>query len=1116
MKHTLTLILFLLSTVAVATDYDTTTLYFTAQQLRNEAAKGMARVGIFSVGGSGNNFITGTKPVSVVSESRLLSEARPPSDAEILQVIPTDGGYLLRLESAKEEESYLSCPADGDFSLSTKSAANVWQIVGPSEQGYGTVSNFSGMFSDIPAKLNEYMLRFISHGQYMNGQSQGAIGGLRSGTGAWSFNYVYNANYKTTDNGQQTTDGDGTDDGQQTTDGDGNDDGKDDTPTDTIVPAPQHCLYVRLADGSVRAIPTDYITRQIESDGTLLLELSGNETLTLSSVVSASTEMPEDCPSFLSYKFNNKFNPQVFTDAEADAPSADVINISVGCIGKWLTPSFQLPDENIIVTVDGRRQVSKQSRLRFDKPVTYRLTRPDWFLLHKDESAAGPNGTTEGKSRYSYVPFSREQTVNVDFLSDHATGTYGIPAIYITTATGAPPASKTEYIEGTARFDGAGIFPDLDAHPILIRGRGNTTWSGSDPSAKNPYHFKFVEKQKPFGLTSGKHWVLLANPLVGSMTTNAVAMAIAGLTHAAKANHIVPCDLYINGEYRGAYNFTEKVRMANNSVDVPDESTATLLELDVNYDAAYRFHSSFLSMPANIKSPEFDDPECVTSLSKDIIQQAFDRMEQEALYGTPSRIIEPQYAASYYFTNELAMNCELAHPKSVYLYCEDVLNPEQSPWNWGPVWDVDWAYGYKFTHTNFDYDPAFDYLNDLSSSGNASGRCGQLFGGILKDPEVHAQYVRLWEDFINGGRMQEVLDFCDDYYAVVSRSFAHNAGSDNVTNKRDKTDYAAQTEKCKSWLSQRAEALSRRAGIVPRTEPDPGEPVPSPSPADTEPTDEGRTGDVNADGSLNVADAVSLLDRLAPYPYETCLLSRSDINADGSVNAADAEALVSLILDEAADETRRTAALRRQRHLAPANCRFSVPAAFEADPDGEASLALTLVVEDGRYSGLQFDLSVPAALELFDIDTQPDFGDLSRKLVEYTAEGDSIRRYRLLLYADGNRALTTGSHTLNLQFLTGSRDAFAHPVSIFAALLSTDQGEQERLAPLSSLFSFTPDPLEGVERLRTTDNGLRTTVYDLTGRPVRTSPVGGSEGGSPVRAGRPRGVFLQNSHKILY
>ena len=211
-----------------------------------------------------------------------------------------------------------------------------------------------------------------------------------------------------------------------------------------------------------------------------------------------------------------------------------------------------------------------------------------------------------------------------------------------------------------------------------------------------------------------------------------------------------------------------------------------------------------------------------------------------------------------------------------------------------------------------------------------------------------------------------------------------------------------------------------------------------------------------------------------------------------------------------------TAALRRQRHLAPANGRFSVPTVFEADPDNETFLTLTLDIEEGRYSGLQVDLAVPAALELFDIDTQPDFGALTRKLVEYTTDGDTPRYYRLLLYADGSHALAPGRHNLNLQFLTGSRDTSVHPVSIFAALLSTDQGEQERLAPLSSLFTFTPDPLEGIGGQLTAGKtspfggSEGDPTYDLTGRPVRTSPLGGSE------EGHSRGVFLQNSHKILY
>lgn len=176
--------------------YDTTTKYFNAEQLRAEAANGTARIGILGVTRTGNNYITGATPRGTVSEDNTLEGARAPEAEEVLEVIPTEGGYLLRLESLEEGEGYLSCAAGGDFSLVGEDNANVWEIAGPEDENYGTISNFDDMYTDIPAEVNELMVRFISNGQYMNGQANGSIGGLRGGTGAWSFNYIYNANYE--------------------------------------------------------------------------------------------------------------------------------------------------------------------------------------------------------------------------------------------------------------------------------------------------------------------------------------------------------------------------------------------------------------------------------------------------------------------------------------------------------------------------------------------------------------------------------------------------------------------------------------------------------------------------------------------------------------------------------------------------------------------------------------------------------------------------------------------------------------------------------------------------------------------------------------------------------
>ena len=58
------------------------------------------------------------------------------------------------------------------------------------------------------------------------------------------------------------------------------------------------------------------------------------------------------------------------------------------------------------------------------------------------------------------------------------------------------------------------------------------------------------------------------------MMTNAIGMKVAQLAGVAGANHIVPVNLYINGEYRGSYNFTEKIGFHNNSIDLDDETSS--------------------------------------------------------------------------------------------------------------------------------------------------------------------------------------------------------------------------------------------------------------------------------------------------------------------------------------------------------------------------------------------------------------------------------------------------------------------------------------------------------------------------------------------------------------
>lgn len=181
----------------VVPEYNTTTKFFTAPELRAEAdATGKAFIGIAGVTTTANKYINGKAYNGVLaSEEGTLAGLRAPQEDEVLEVIATEGGYLLRQADAAEGEGYLKCAAGGNFTTSVAADANVWSILGPGEDGYGDITGWDDLYSDIDKSYNENMVRFISNGQYLNGQNRDGVGGLRGGKGAWSFNYVYNANY---------------------------------------------------------------------------------------------------------------------------------------------------------------------------------------------------------------------------------------------------------------------------------------------------------------------------------------------------------------------------------------------------------------------------------------------------------------------------------------------------------------------------------------------------------------------------------------------------------------------------------------------------------------------------------------------------------------------------------------------------------------------------------------------------------------------------------------------------------------------------------------------------------------------------------------------------------
>ena len=598
--------------------------------------------------------------------------------------------------------------------------------------------------------------------------------------------------------------------------------------------------YVTFNNGCLYVFPDSCIQSQSQEDGNLtLVALDGTVySYPLESIVSIAGELTKELPVFTSYKFNNKYNYQVYTDAVGTITD-DAVNIEVAGIGKRLTASFTLSDGNARAYVDGKEQESKVSRLRFENSRSYVVGYPGDLILTKVDFG-----------KYAMLPYGRTYSVNVDFLTDHSTS---VPRIDINTVGGVNITSKEYYVDAEIIIDGAGVFPSM-TDSVQIKGRGNDSWS-SDPNSKNPYRLKFASKVKPFGLTKGKNWVLLANKRRGSMLTNAIGMKAASLIGTAAANHIIPVDLYINGTYKGSYNFTEKVGLAGNSVDLDDETKAALLELDTYYDEAttQKFKSTPYSIPVNIKSPEFAEDSTLLTLS--IIKQRFNNFVSDVYDGKDySSHVDMDYLARYLMALDLICNFDALHPKSVFCYNENILD-ENSKFVFGPLWDLDWAFGYdgyfvKYVNTNF-----FNFPSTQQ----------EFFAALRYGSDMGRRFYELWKVF-KGEALDELCEFCQDYYQYAKPSFAKNKAAN-----LDGTDYANQAILAVNWLKGRANHIWGKLKLEVL-----------------------KPGDVNDDGETTIGDATLLIDYLLLNDSGAIDIDvdNADVNDDGEITIADVTALI--------------------------------------------------------------------------------------------------------------------------------------------------------------------------------------------------------------------------------
>ena len=159
----------------------------------------------------------------------------------------------------------------------------------------------------------------------------------------------------------------------------------------------------------------------------------------------------------------------------------------------------------------------------------------------------------------------KEYNLNIFYTSD-------LPQIYIETD------KPLEYVNENKENETSGSVVITDGTEVyysggmdVLKGRGNVSWFVD----KKPYSIKLSNKVSLFGMEPSRKYNLLSHMKDEAIVRNAVAVEFAERVGTEYCTQSQFLDLYVNNEYLGIYQLTEKVEVANGRVEIFDVDVIT-------------------------------------------------------------------------------------------------------------------------------------------------------------------------------------------------------------------------------------------------------------------------------------------------------------------------------------------------------------------------------------------------------------------------------------------------------------------------------------------------------------------------------------------------------------
>lgn len=384
-----------------------------------------------------------------------------------------------------------------------------------------------------------------------------------------------------------------------------------------------------------------------------------------------------------------------------------------------------------------------------------------------------------------------------------------VPALFITTASGT--LTEIEAVKGNGE---SGLYRMITADGRQsaegqlkeLRSRGNATFLED----KKPYQMSLQEAEDLLGTGRLENYILLANRQDRSLLRDKIMYDMAaeiGLAYSPVSQHV---DLYINDEYRGSYQLSEKVEAAENRlpIDVSGKGNEPGFLVSLEYQTEDRLtddENYFLT--ENEQAVIVKRPKKPTEETQRYIQSVFQNMETQIRRGDLEKSnIDTESFAKKYLIEEIGKNLDAMYT-SQYFY----KDAGDATIYAGPVWDYDKTLGNPL----IEHNRPVNYQEPKGIFAATKQENASWWYDLYQIPEFQELVIREYQENARPAIQRMLTERIDAYCAEIwDSAYMDYMRWDTFENFKYEeaaafdTEYQAEIDGLKEFLRQREQFLT--------------------------------------------------------------------------------------------------------------------------------------------------------------------------------------------------------------------------------------------------------------------------------------------------------------------